>query len=147
MATGTLIPKISINDVPAHEAKAFKAVGLISEYKTREIANGYVQVEVDLKYNREDGSEATFYARWNVRPEWFTPEYAARVKSGEIQGSEKTQYDINMSGLTRGLFAAAGLDEIDFDQLAGKLVGFKTKTRKDDPSRLDISYFYRPKSN
>lgn len=147
MSTGSLIPKIKVGDVPQKEAKAFKTIGVVKEVKQREVSNGYVQIEAHLAYNREDGSEDTFYARWNVRPEWFSPDYSARIKSGEVTGSEKIQYDINMSGLTRGLFAAAGMDEIDFDQVVGQVVGFKTKNRKDDPSRLEISYFFKPKTN
>lgn len=147
MASTSVLPHIAIADVPAHEAKDFKALGVVEAVNSREIANGYIQLEVILAYNREDGSESKFYARWNVRPEWFTPEYVARVKSGEVSGSEKTQYDINMSGLSRGICAAAGLEEVALDDsLIGNVVGFKTKKRRDDPSRLDISYFFKPKN-
>jgi hypothetical protein len=146
MSTSALIPNIRVEDVPAREAKPFKSVGVIGEVKQREVANGYVQIEVPIAYVRENGSDDTFYARWNVRPEWFTPEFTSRVKSGEVQGSEKVQYDINMSGLTIGLFKGAGISGVlDFSSLPGKRVGFKTKPRKDDPSRLDISFFFAPK--
>lgn len=146
--SSTVLPRIAISDVPANKAKDFKGLGIVTKIEHREVANGFTQVTVVLEYNREDGSTGTFYARWNVRPEWFNSEYTSRVKSGDVQGAEKTQYDINMSGLTRGVCAAAGLEEIDIDPdgaLIGKQVGFKTKNRKDDPSRLDISYFFAPK--
>jgi hypothetical protein len=148
--SSTLLGNVQIQDVPAQEAKPFKALGVVGEAKTREIANGYVQVEVPITYrlNATDTQDKTFTARWNLRPEWLTAEYALKVKQGEVSENEKIQYNINVSGLTRGLFTSAGVTEgaMDFALLEGKLVGFKTKQRKDDPSRLDISYFFKPKS-
>jgi len=145
MSTTTVLPKLKVSDVPQQAAKAFSAVGVVQKVSTREVSNGYTRVEVALAYTTEQGNDSTFYASWNVRPEYFTPEFIERVKSGEVTGSEKTQFDINFSGLTRGLFAAAGLEDIDFDAVIGSRVGFKTKNRKDDPSRLDISRFFAPK--
>jgi hypothetical protein len=140
----TIISNIKVEDVPSQQAKAFKAVGVIGEPKLNEISNGYTQVVLPITYDKETGGESTFTARYNVRAEWFTQEFVDRVRSNNVTGTEKIQYDINMSGLTRGLFAAAGLASFDFDGLQGKVVGFKTKNRKDDPSRLDISFFYAP---
>lgn len=148
MSTATLLGNVRIEDVPSQAAKSFKAVGVIGEIETREIANGYVQVTVPLSYRlNPNDADKMFYARWNLRPEWLTPEFVSRVKSGEVSGSEKIQYDINVSGLLKGLFTGAGITEggFDFNLLPGKLVGFKTKNRKDDPSRLDISFFFKPK--
>ncbi len=88
----------------------------------------------------------TFIARWNVRPEWFDPTYAEAVKNGKVSDSEKIQYRINMGGLTRGLFAALGLEEINFEELGGQVVGFNTRARKNEPQRLDIASFYKPKT-
>lgn len=86
----------------------------------------------------------TFTARWNVRPEWFDAGYTDLIRSGQVSENEHIQYNINMSGLTRGLAKSAGLDEVDFEAVTGKVVGFTTKNRKDDPSRLDIAGFYSP---
>lgn len=143
----SLIPTIKVSDVPVEEHKPIKSVGVIGDVKLNEIANGYVQVDVPLEFINDAGKAEIFHARWNVRPEWFSAEYAENVKAGSVQGSELTQYNINMSGLTRGLFKAAKLEDMDFDLLKGQRVGFKTKARKNDPSRGDISFFYEVKES
>jgi|SRR5581483_501378 len=144
MATGSsLLPKLSVSDVPAKEAKTVKAVGVIGEVQQRAISNGYVRVEVPLDYvDPETGKDSKFTARFNVRPEWFEPTFKDRLST--LTDSEQVQYNINMQGLTRGLFTSAGLSEMDFGLLQGQRVGFKTKLRKDDPSFTDISFFFKP---
>ena len=141
--------KITIQDISAKEARAFKAVGAINGVETREVNGGYVQVAVSLSYrlSAADSQDRQFVARFNLKPEWLTPEYSAKVKAGTITGSEAIQYNINVRGLLRGLFTGAGVTEgdLDFGQLNGKLVGFRTKPRRDDPSRLDIGAFFAPR--
>jgi hypothetical protein len=134
----SLIPNIQISDIPKKEAQPFKTVGVVKEVTQKEIANGYIQVTAVLHYLKDSGGESDFHARWNLRPEWFRPGYQP------TSDKDKIMYEINVSGLTRGIFAAAELSGTDFDQLVGKVVGFKTKVRKDDPSNLDISFFYKP---
>jgi hypothetical protein len=161
MSTSSLIPNIKVDGISSKRAVAFKALGVVVGVHQRPISNGYVQVEIHLKYqNPASGREDTFYARWNVRPEWFTPEYMSQVEltrdnkekglTGPLGDNELIQYDINMSGLTKSLFKAGKVDEIDLDenttQIIGKVVGFKTKQQKQDPSRLDVSYFFIPKA-
>lgn len=152
----TLIPVIKVSDIPVNEAKPIKATGVVGEaVKLKEVSNGYIQVAVPINYTTEAGNDATFTARWNVRAEWFTPEFKAKYDetksnqkngfSGPLSDAEVMQYEINMKGLTRGLFAAAGIEGTDFQQLPGTAVGFKTRPRKSDPSQLDISYFFPPK--
>ena len=55
------------------------------------------------------------------REEWFDASYRAPKVTDEDRGTpeynEAKSYEINMQRNTRGLFAAAGLEDIDFDQL------------------------------
>ena|SRR5690242_2016087 len=89
---------------------------------------------------------STFFARWNLRPEWFTDEFLQSYKSGLVDEKEKIQYSINVGKLTRHLFKALGSDSIDFDAIApGSIVGFKASGTKRDPERLQIQDFYTVK--
>lgn len=141
MSTTTILPNIKIEDVPQNAAQVIEGIGTIGDVELKPVANGYTRVTVPLTYTKSNGSDGTFYANWNVREEWFTPAFVERYKAGELQGTEALQYQINMSGLTRGLFTAVGLADTDFTKLTGLRVGFKTKTRKNDPSKLDVSRF------
>ena len=148
MSENTLVSRVNIEDVDAQAAMVFKAVGVVGEVSTREIASGYTQISVPLSYRLKptDTEDRHFTARFNVKPEWLTPEYAAAIRTGQVNGTEAIQYRINVQGLLRGLFTSAGLTgAMEFEALSGRLVGFKTKNRKDDPSRLDISYFFKPR--
>lgn len=140
--------RIKIEDVESKEARAFKAVGQIGQVEAREVSNGYTQVSVPLTYrlSPQDTTNRNFVARFNFKEEWLTPEYTRKIKAGTVTGTEAIQYTINVRGLLRGLFTGAGISEGDFDysRLSGKIVGFRTKPRKDDPSRLDIGAFFTP---
>jgi hypothetical protein len=142
------IGRIKIEDVDTKEARAFKTVGMIGHVEAQEVRNGYTQITVPLTYrlNAADKSDRTFVARFNIKEEWLTEEYARKVKAGTVSGSEAIQYTINVRGLLKGLFNGAGITEGDFDytRLTNKMVGFRTKPRKDDPSRLDIGAFFTP---
>lgn len=145
----TLISNMQIDDIPSQEARPFKAVGIIGNVETRDIANGYTQVIVPLSYrlSNADTTDRQFTARFNIKPEWLTNDFAQAVKNGEVDNSTRIQYDINVKGLLKGLFTGAGIKTgtVDFTTLAGRAVGFKTKLRRDDPSRLDLSYFFQPR--
>ena len=144
----TTLGRIKIEDVETKEARAFKTIGMIGSVETREVSNDYIQVTVPLTYrlSNHDKADRTFVARFNYKEEWLTPEYESKVKSGVVNGTEAIQYNINVRGLLKGLFAGAGIKSGDFDtaKLSGKMVGFRTKPRKDDPSRLDIGGFFAP---
>lgn len=137
-----LLNKVKISDVPENKADKLKGVGTISEVETKEASNGYVSVAVALDFaDEKSGDERTFRARFNVKPEWFEAGFDVTA----LEDNEKISYQINMQKLTRGLFKAAGLEDIDFDTLQGERVGFTAGPRKDDPSRLEIKSFYQPK--
>jgi len=139
----TLVSNIKVEDVPKPEARAFKAIGLVGEVESREVRNGYVQVTIPLAYRlaETDQSDRTFYARINIKPEWLQPGFTATTTNEQIS------YNINVRKLMRGLFTGAGITEgeMDFNVLQGRTVGFGTKTQKNDPSRLEVSYFFTPK--
>lgn len=138
-----LLSKVKISDVPENKADKLKGVGTISEVETKEASNGYVSVLVVIDFQDEkSGEDRTFRARFNVKPEWFE----AGFDVTGLQDNERISYQINMQKLTRGLFKAAGLEDIDFDSLQGERVGFTAGPRKDDPSRLEIKGFYQPKA-
>lgn len=145
--TATVMGTINIEDVPTQEARGFKAIGVIGNVEAREVANGYTQIAVPLSYRLtpQDQHDRQFTARFNIKQEWLTPEYLDRVRSGSLPNNELIQYNINVKGLLKGLFTSAGVAQgsLDFTNLAGRVVGFRTKPRKDDPSRLDISYFFQ----
>lgn len=133
---------LAIEDVPAQEAPEVNAVGVVKTVETREVSNGYTQVAVTLTYPAENGRDLNYTARWNVRAEWFTPDFKDQVAT--LDRNQGIQYSINMQKLTRGIFKAAGLAAIDFAALEGSRVGFKTRRRKDDASRTDINGFFAP---
>lgn len=144
----TTIGRIKIEDVDTKEARAFKTIGMIGNVEAREVSNGYTQITVPLTYrlSTSDKQDRTFVARFNIKEEWLTPEFDRKVKAGTVTSSEAIQYNINVRGLLKGLFTGAGIKEGDFDyaRLSNKMVGFRTKPRKDDPSRLDIGAFFTP---
>lgn len=138
-----LLSKVKIGDVPENKADKLKAIGTIEEVETAEAKNGYVSVKIVIAFQDEKtGNDRTFPARFNVKPEWFEAGFDVTA----LEDNEKISYQINMSKLTRGLFKAAGLEDIDFDSLQGERVGFTAGPRKDDPSRLEIKGFYQPKA-
>lgn len=138
-----ILPVISINDVPEQKVEKVSAVGVIGEVTTREVKNGYVAVAVPITYSAADGSDRTFTARYNVKPEWFDPAFASTLH--ELSTSEQVSYQINLVRNTRGLFKAAGLNSMDFATLEGSTVGFTAGPQKNDPSRLELKGFYSPK--
>lgn len=138
-----LLNKVKISDVPENKADKLKGVGTISEVETKEASNGYVGVKIVISFEDEKtGAERDFPARFNVKPDWFE----AGFDASQLEDNEKISYQINMQKLTRGVFKAAGLEDIDFDSLVGERVGFTAGPRKDDPSRLEIKGFYQPKA-
>lgn len=138
-----LLNKVKISDVPENKADKLKGVGTISEVETKEASNGYVGVKIVISFEDEKtGAERDFPARFNVKPDWFE----AGFDVSQLEDNEKISYQINMQKLTRGVFKAAGLEDIDFDALVGERVGFTAGPRKDDPSRLEIKGFYAPKA-
>lgn len=142
------ISNVNLEELPMQEARPFKATGIIGQVETRTIANGYTQIAVPITYRRDNSTDdRQFTARFNIKEEWLTSEFTARAKRGELEPSEKIQYEINVKGLLKNLFSGAGIPsgQINFDELAGRTIGFKTKLRRDDPSRLDISFFYTPR--
>lgn len=138
-----ILPVISINDVPENKVEKVSAVGTVGSVSTREVKNGYVAVAVPITYSAADGSDRTFTARYNVKPEWFDAAFAKTLP--ELSNSEQISYQINLVRNTRGLFKAAGLESLDFDTLEGSTVGFTAGPRKDDPSQLELKGFYSPK--
>ena len=149
MVSQGLISNINLEDVESPTARPFKAAGTIGVIEQRAIANGYTQIAVPITYRLTpmDSEDRHFTARFNIKSEWLTPEFSAMAKRGDLTGTEKIQYEINVKGLLKGLFSGAGVrtGAMDFDSLAGRSIGFKTKVRRDDPSRLDISFFYQPR--
>lgn len=145
----SILGNIQIADIPTKEARKFKAVGVIGDIDTREINGGYLQVAVPLSYRltTSDTEDRHFIARFNLRQEWLTPEFTAKVRKGEIDGSELIQYNINVKGLLKGLFTSAGVANggLDLSMLSGKMVGFATKPQRNNPERLELSYFFAPK--
>lgn len=138
-----LLTKIKIQDVPENKADKLQAVGTVEEVETKEASNGYVGVKIVIAFQDEKtGNDRTFAARFNVKPDWFE----AGFDVSQLEDNEKISYQINMQKLTRGVFKAAGLEDIDFESLVGERVGFTAGPRKDDPSRLEIKSFYTPKA-
>lgn len=148
-----LTSNLRIEDVPKQEARPFDALGVIGAVETKEVSNGYTQVVVPLSYrlSANDATDRTFYARFNIKPHWLTAEFTQQVVTSPttIDPKELIQYNINIKGLLRGLFTGAGIEEgaMDFRSLTGRLVGFRTKTQKNNPDRLEVARFFRPKVN
>jgi len=138
-----LLPSVKITDVPENKVDKLKAVAVIGEVETKEVANGYVGVAIPLTFSDEkSGDERTFTARFNVKPEWFE----AGFDVSELDDKEKISYQINMQRNVRGLFKSVGLEDIDFTSLQGERVGFTAGPRRDDPSRLELKAFFTPKA-
>ena len=138
-----LLSSVKVSDVPENKADKIRTTATVGEVIQKEVANGYVSIDVPLTFTDEkSGDERTFHGRFNVRPEWFDADFSV----ADLDDKEKISYQINMQRNTRGLFKAAGLDDIDFDALQGETVGFSAGPRKDDPSRLELKGFYTPKA-
>lgn len=139
------LPTVSITDVPETIADKYSAVGNIGEVETREIANGYVAVSIPLEGLDKAGTERKITARFNVRPEWFQPDFEKTDEFESYSDNEKTSYQINMKRYVRGVFAAAGLETIDFSVLEGQQVGFTVGPQSKDKSRQEVKGFFAPK--
>lgn len=138
-----LLNKVKITDIPENKADKLKGVGTISEVETKDASNGYVSVKIVISFEDEKtGAERDFPARFNVKPEWFDADFSLDGAAD----NERISYQINYQKLTRGVFKAAGLEDIDFDSLVGERVGFTAGPRKDDGSRLEIKGFFQPKA-
>lgn len=84
-----------------------------------------------------------FYARWNVKPEWFEAEFLVALRQNEVDPKEKMSYNMNVAGVTRQLFKALGSSEVDFDAVpSGTLIGFKASASKKDPEKLQVRAFF-----
>lgn len=84
-----------------------------------------------------------FYARWNVKPEWFEADFLKALRDNEVEPKEKMSYNMNVAGVTRQLFKALGAAEVDFDAVpVGTLIGFKASASKKDPEKLQIRAFF-----
>jgi hypothetical protein len=89
---------------------------------------------------------SSFNARFNIKPEWFMPEFSDAVRTLQVDPKEAIMYQINVAGITRTLFRALGQTEVNFDllkQSAGEIVGFKASSGKNEPDKNQIrSFFY-----
>lgn len=139
-----LLNKVSITDVPENRAERLSVVGTIGSVQQKQAANGYVAITVPIAFETAAGDEREFTARFNIKPEWL--EITSKEEIDALEDKERTSYQINLQKLTRGLFKAVGASDIDFDALEGERVGFTANPRSDDPSRLQISSFYTPRS-
>jgi hypothetical protein len=171
--TERLLSEINVNEILDREAETYSGNAIVGRPTLKKVRNGYVQISIPLYYpvNGEslarEGWEAlaqsvrnaynngltnlgqllelrTFTAVWNVRPEWFEPQFVSDLRSGLVDESEKVQYHINVSGLTKSFFQAIGLAKVDFDnpEIVGSIIGFSNRRRKNDPTRLDIARFF-----
>jgi len=144
-----LLSTVKISDVPETKAESFKGIGTIGSVSEKEVANGKVQVNIPLEYTRENGSDATFTVRVFLDPAWFESDYKPLIASEQEPGSpeykEAFAYQLNMSKVVRKLFKELELDEVDFDQLEGKLIGFSIGPESDkrDPSRQELKSIYK----
>jgi hypothetical protein len=142
---------LKVTDVPENVAQKLNVpVATVGEVTLNEVKGGYTQISVPLLFEDAQGAERKFTARFNVREEWFDSSYRAPKVTEEDKGTpeyaEAKSYEINMQRNVRGLFAAAGLDEIDFDQIEGSTVGFTAGPNSKDKSRLDLKSFYKPRA-
>jgi hypothetical protein len=142
----TLLGSVKISDVPEVVAPKLNVpVATVGEVVQKEASNGYIAIRVPLEYEDAQGNERTFTAKFNVRPEWFDSAYKVPVgaEQGTPEYKEAISYQINMQRYTRGLFKAAGLDDIDFDQVEGSVIGFTAGPNSKDKSQLEVKSFYK----
>lgn len=87
-----------------------------------------------------------FDARWNLKPEWLTPEFAQALRDKTVDDKEKTMFQMNVAGITRGLFKALGSKTVDFSAVPeGAVIGFKASASKKEPDRRQIRLFFQPR--
>lgn len=164
------LPTLNLDSIAVEKANPINAVAIVGNVVMKEINGGYTSVAVPLFYAPEESNLSTdelaqvattlesqnyegakdlglrtFTARWNLREEWFDPEFRKRIDAGLVDDNEKMQYSINMGGLTRGLFKAVRQNNVDFNQVSGSIVGFKASAGKKEPDRLQIRSFFPPK--
>ena len=147
----TVLPVVNVKDLPSAYDEPAHGVGLIESQEVTPSQSGeYQRVHLVLKYANPNGAERTAHIRFNLKPEWLSPAFAQRVKAGQASDTESLQYRINVAGLWRGLFAAAGLGTTDLAQLPGRRVGFVVDYRYDKATGLpkndapEIQQFFAP---
>lgn len=172
------LPVLNLSDVPVEKCKGLNGLAILGEVQVKETSSGeYHQISIPLYFRptKEDPTNGvlstdydtleqygavasfdeakalglqSFTARWNVKPEWFTSEFMEALKSGAVDNSEKQMYQINVAGITRALFKALNLEQIDFDQVtSGLIVGFKAASGKNEPDKNQIRSFYYARRN
>ena len=144
-----LLGTINIEDVPAQDARAFEAFGVVGEIEQKETTTGKVGLKIPLTYKRDAQSEPrTIHAFLYIDPRWLVPGFTTNPKAekGTPEYSEYWAHSINFRGLFRGLFRAAGIESgaSDLSLLPGKLVGFAMKPKRDKPEYLEVSRFFSP---
>jgi len=86
---------------------------------------------------------SSFTARWNIKPEWFDSQFLEALRNNLVDDKEKISFQMNVAGVTRSLFKALGLDQLDFDLVTpGSIVGFKASASKGEPDKNQIRAFY-----
>lgn len=127
----TLLPVVAIQDIPTGDQPEV-AVGTIAAVDITPSQSGeYQRVDITVVSAGPNGGDRTTHLRFNLKPEWLTAEFAARFRAQQLPENESLQYRINVAGLWRGLFQAAGQATTSLDALVGKQVGFRIDFRRD----------------
>lgn len=108
-----------------------------------------LMVTIPLNYPA-DSPESEFVARLFVRQEWLDTSFNAKEKLENEEIDEKTYNSYNMNwGRIQRLMKLAWGEEYSGktfpDDLQGCVVGFTANPRKDDPSQLQLSSFFKPR--
>lgn len=146
----TLLPVVNTKDLPSLSDEPTCAAGRVEEVEVTPSQSGeYQRVHLVVKHSTAAG-ERTAHIRFNLKPEWLTPQFAQRAKAGLLDDTEAIQYRINVAGLWRGLFSAAKLEVTDLNALVGRIIGFVVDYRYDKATGLpkndapEVQRFFDP---
>lgn len=138
-----MITNINLSDMPVDLATPLNGYAILGEVSTKEINNGYLQVNVPVYYvpsendnkngvekdsvqdllRQEVGSyeEAKaaglrgFTGRFLLREEWFEQSFINQLKDLSDGDSAKISYKMNVQNVFRPLLIALGINSTDLD--------------------------------
>lgn len=129
----SVLPVVRVADLPSAYDEPLCTVGTVSGVEVTPSQSGeYQRVHLTLAH----GQNRTAHIRFNLKPEWLTPPFAAKVRAGLVADKEAIQYRINVAGLWRGLFRAVDMAQTDLEALRGKQVGVRVDYRYDKQTGL-----------
>lgn len=154
----SLLPVVAITDLPSEYDRPVLAVGKIKDViQSRSQSGEYIRLDIAIDIP-EGPDKGTAHARFQVKPEWFDPEWLAEFKRGGHDAKERIQFSINVARHYRTLFQIANVKSSDTSLLKGTEIGvsidYRYKAIKNEAGtitgyevseRPELDRFFAPK--